>query len=134
MGERHFSLHLPIYYYWLRIQAERRRGNLWQLPKTQQAESQDLVIEGEIKAQRGVGTWSGYHRPEPSGWVLWPLDHPGSPPLLSITFLWPLSQALWKDSPASLQSWDRKVLSLLVDGHPFRQEDGAVGQLGVRTH
>lgn len=33
------------------------------------------------------------------GWVLWPMDHPGSLHLLLITFLWPPSQALWKDPP-----------------------------------
>lgn len=70
LGERHFSLHLPIYCYWLQTQAERRRGDLWQLPKTQQAESRVPAIEGETKAQRGVGTWSGCHRPEP-GTLTW---------------------------------------------------------------
>lgn len=64
------------------------------------------------------------------GWVLWPVDHPGSPHLLSITFLWPLSQALWKDPPGSPQSWPRKELGLLVAGHPSRQGDGAVAQAG----
>lgn len=54
LGERHFSLHLPTYCYWLQTQAERRRGDLWQLPKPQQAESRVPAIEGETKAQ-GLG-------------------------------------------------------------------------------
>lgn len=52
-----------------------------------------------------------------------PVDRPGSPHLLSVTFSWPLSQALWKDPqvhPRFTSVLAQTGSRLLVIGHPLQ--------------